>query len=80
MFLVGLCLMFLTFLARVHHIKGLMMLMSLITCDVDHDLFRNAILRTSLVVQWLRLHAPNAGCLGQGTRSHMLQIRPGAAK
>ena len=30
---------------------------------------------TSLVVQWLRLHAPNAGGLdsipGQGTRSHM---------
>ena len=29
----------------------------------------------SLVVQWLRLHAPNAGGLssipGQGTRSHM---------
>jgi len=34
---------------------------------------------TSLVVQWLRLHAPNAGDLGsipgQGTRSHMLQPR-----
>ena len=34
---------------------------------------------TSLVVQWLRLRAPNAGGLsltpGQGTRSHMLQIR-----
>ena len=31
-------------------------------------------LGTSLVVQWLRLHAPNAGGLGsipgQGTRSH----------
>ena len=30
---------------------------------------------TYLVVQWLRLHAPNAGGLGlipgQGTRSHM---------
>ena len=30
---------------------------------------------TSLVVQWLRLHAPNAGSPGsipgQGTRSHM---------
>ena len=30
---------------------------------------------TSLVVQWIRLHAPNAGVLGlipgQGTRSHM---------
>ena len=34
-------------------------------------------LGTSLVVQWLRLHAPSAGGLGsipgQGTRSHMLQ-------
>ena len=38
----------------------------------------------SLVVQWLRLHAPNAGSPGlipgQGTRSHMLQLRSGAAK
>ena len=35
--------------------------------------------RTSLVAQWLRLHAPSAGgigsTLGQGTRSHMLQLR-----
>ena len=34
---------------------------------------------TSLVVQWLRLQAPNAGGLGlipgQGTRSHMPQLR-----
>ncbi|TEA36668.1 hypothetical protein DBR06_SOUSAS310070, partial [Sousa chinensis] len=33
----------------------------------------------SLVVQWLRLHTPNAGgpgsIPGQGTRSHMLQLR-----
>ncbi|TEA33613.1 hypothetical protein DBR06_SOUSAS3910181, partial [Sousa chinensis] len=33
----------------------------------------------SLVVQWLRLHAPKAGGLGsipgQGTRSHMPQLR-----
>ena len=47
---------------------------------------------TSLVVQWLRLCAPNAGgpgsIPGQGTRSHkqqlrrshMLQLRPVAAK
>ena len=39
---------------------------------------------TSLAVQWLRLHAPNAGGLGsifgQGTRSHMPQLRPGTAK
>ena len=34
---------------------------------------------TCLVVQWLRLHAVNAGGLGSipdwGTRSHMLQLR-----
>ena len=46
---------------------------------------------TSLVVQWLRLHAPSAGGMGfvpgQETRSQMLQLRvcmpqlrPGAAK
>ena len=39
---------------------------------------------TSLVVQWLRLHTPNAGALdsilGQGTRSRMLQLRPNVAK
>ena len=39
---------------------------------------------TSLVVQWLRLCAPNAGSLGlipdQGTRSHMLQLSSDAAK
>ena len=38
----------------------------------------------SLVVQQLRLRAPNAGSLGsipgQGTRSQMLPLRPGAAK
>ena len=36
-------------------------------------------LRASLVVQWLRLQSLNAGDLGsipgQGTRSHMLQLR-----
>ena len=34
---------------------------------------------TFLVVQWLRLHSPNAGALGsippQRTRSHMPQLR-----
>ena len=39
----------------------------------------NAFLGTSLVVQWLRLCAPNAGgpglIPGQGTRSHMPQLR-----
>ena len=37
------------------------------------------IMGTSLVVQWLRLHAPNAGDLdsipGQGTGPHMLQLK-----
>ena len=36
------------------------------------------------MVQWLRVHAPNAGGLGsvpgQGSRARMLQLRPGAAK
>ena len=38
----------------------------------------------SLVVQWLRLCAPNAGgpglIPGQGPGSHLLQLRPGTAK
>ena len=37
-----------------------------------------------LVVQWLKLCAPNSGGTGSipgwGTRSHMLQLRPCAAK
>ena len=40
-------------------------------------------MQTSLVVQWLRLHASNTGGLvlmsGQGTRFHML-LRLGVAK
>ena len=36
------------------------------------------------MVQWRTLHSPNAGGLGsipgQGTRSHMLQLRPSTAK
>ena len=55
-------------------------------------IFKSKTGRTSLVVQWLRLLAPNAGGLssvpGQGTRSCMLQLkrscvlqlRPGTAK
>ena len=42
------------------------------------------ILGTSLVAQWLGLHAPNVGALGLipgwGTRSYMPQLRPDAAK
>ena len=52
-------------------------------------------LRTSLVVQWLRLCAPNAGgpgliphaaakkdpeCCNEDQRSHVPQLRPSAAK
>ena len=36
--------------------------MSLILCRVRH--IKNKVDGTSLVVQWLRLHAPNAGGLG----------------
>jgi len=40
-------------------------------------------LGTSLVVQWLRLHAPSAGGLGsiprQGTRAHMPELNSNAA-
>ena len=40
---------------------------------------------TSPVVQWLRLHTPNAGWGAGlipywGSKSHMLQLRPGAPK
>ena len=39
---------------------------------------------TSLVVQWLKVHTPNAGGLGsipdQGTRSHLLQEPLAATK
>ena len=39
---------------------------------------KNPLLWTSLVAQWLRLCAPNAGdpglILDQGTRSHILQL------
>ena len=39
---------------------------------------------TALVAQWLILRALNAGglglILGQGTGSHMLQLRPGAVR
>ena len=37
-----------------------------------------------MVAQWLRLHAPSAGgpgfVSGRGTRQHMPQLRPSAAK
>ena len=35
--------------------------------------FKHEWVGTALAVQWLRLHAPNAG--GQGTRSRMPQLR-----
>ena len=46
--------------------------------DCTSDLYSSTA-GTSLVVQWLRLQAPNAGGLGsmpgRGTRSHVLQLR-----
>ena len=49
-----------------------------------HPLKKIYLVGTSLVAQWLRLLAPKAGGLGlipsQGTTSHILQQRPGAAK
>ena len=45
---------------------------------------KNPFIRTSLVVQWLRLCAPNAGDAGsipgQGTRSHKPQLRASQAQ
>ena len=53
------------------------------TCPQSNGL-EGADMGSSLVVQWLRLHAPNPGGLGsfpgQRTRSHMLQLRTGAVK
>ena len=47
---------------------------------VKNDYF----LRSSLVVPWLGSQAHNAGALGsipgQGTRSHVLQLKPSTAK
>ena len=46
--------------------------------------FKIHICGTSLVVQWLRLHAPSAGgqglILDQGTKSHILQLGSKAVK
>ena len=49
-------------------------------CLLNNQLKKKQLtLGTSLVVQWLRLHAPNAGGLGsipgQGTGSHMPQLK-----
>ena len=48
------------------------------------DTLKKIITGTSLVVQWLRLHAPNAASPGsvpvQRTRSHMPQLKPGTAR
>ena len=42
-------------------------------------IMKRANIGTSLVVQWLKLHVPNAGGPGwipsQGTSSHVLQLR-----
>ena len=48
------------------------------------SLDKEDVVGTALVAQWLRLRALNAGglglILGQGTGSHMLQLRPGAVR
>lgn len=41
----------------------------------QHLLFQKSLMGTSLVGQWIRLQVPHAGGLGQGTWSHMLQLR-----
>ena len=57
------------------------MLKSLVyLCGLFHQILSSfKIPGTSLVVQWLRLHAPNAGGLGlipgQETRFHMPQLK-----
>ena len=73
-----------------------MLITSYIWClPLQHSLFRPPLVvlflhyrkkaaGTSLVVQWLRLWAPNAGgpnsVPGQETRSYVPQLRPGAEK
>ena len=51
---------------------------------IDQRIYQKIVCGTSLVVQWLRGCAHNAGglgsILGQGTRSHMLQLRLSAAR
>ena len=53
--------------------------LSLHSGGVGRRHFKSEQIGTSLVVQWLRLCAPNAGGLvsipGQGTRSHLQQLR-----
>ena len=56
----------------------------IIICETEIDIQQLGITETSLVVQWLRLHAPNAGgqglILDQGTKSHILQLGSKAVK
>ena len=50
-------------------------------CDLS---LLKPVVGTSLVIQWLKLCAPNLGSLGsipgQGTRFHMPQLRPDTAR
>ena len=47
--------------------------------QIEHQRYKNTEIETFLVVQWLRLYAPNAGgpgsIPGQETRSHMPQLK-----
>ena len=55
-----------------------------VSFGADGNVLKSDSGETSLVVQWLRHYAPSAGGSGkipsQGARSHMLQLRPTAAK
>ena len=50
----------------------------------QNEIYKNKQRGTSVVIQWLRFHIPKAegpGSIpGQGTRSHVRQLRPGEAK
>ena len=52
--------------------------------SICENLFYQNLELGGLVVQWLRLHPPNAGLSGpipgQGTRCHVLQLRSSTAK
>ena len=59
----------------VHSSKSLNGKTSVMICLLKTQ-FKN---RTSLVVEWLRIYAPNAGAQslipGQGTRAHMAELK-----
>ena len=50
----------------------------------QNEIYKNKQWGTSVVIQWLRFHIPNAGGLdlirGWETRPHVPQLRPNSAK